>query len=657
MEDWDRAARAPARAAAHPAYRPEIDGLRALAVVPVVLGHAGVRGFGGGFIGVDIFFVISGFLITGILVRDLRAGRYSIAGFYRRRILRIFPALFALLAAVTVVAVVAMLPTELVRFARSLGATALFWSNMQFYSESGYFDAASTTKPLLHTWSLAVEEQFYIFWPLLLAAVGAARLRRLGLVVALVSAVSLAASAVLIFYDISATFYSLPTRTWELGLGAILAIAGSRYRRRWAAEIGTAIGLVLILACVWRYHEFMLFPGPAALVPCLGACLLVLPGTAMSTVGRVFALAPVAFVGRISYSLYLWHWPVIVFTDTALLTSNDDPLIKAAEVAVSFLLAAVSWRFVEQPFRTGAAAWPTRSVLLGAAGAVAIAVSVSGGLLALHGLPWRYSPQEQAIGAYLDLDVERAYRRGTCFVVSQNARIAPDCYVTRTRKPVVLLLGDSHAAHLWPGFAANRTDFEVLQLTVAGCRPLVHPSPSTICRQTFNRILLDWAPRHRPAAVLLSANWRADDLEYLRRTLTLPPVRALNPIVIGPIPQYDVALPRLLALSANRQDPELVRRSQRDAPFAMDARLRALTVRSRVSYVSLVDALCHGRTCRTLAAPLIPMQFDYGHLTTEGSRTVVRGILPQIEDILGTDGSKAGGPGTERERSPAIERS
>lgn len=655
MKNRDCATRAQVRAAAHPAYRAEIDGLRALAVVPVVLGHAGVRGFGGGFIGVDIFFVISGYLITGILVRDLRAGRYSIAEFYRRRVLRIFPALFVMLVAVTVVAVAAMLPTELVRFARSLGATALFWSNMQFYSESGYFDAASTTKPLLHTWSLAVEEQFYIFWPLLLAAVGAAGLRRLGLIVASVCAVSFAVSAVLIFYDLSATFYSLPTRTWELGLGAITAIAGSRYRRRWTAEIGTLAGVVLILACVWRYHEFMLFPGPAAIVPCVGACLLVLPGTAMSTVGRAFALAPVTFVGRISYSLYLWHWPVIVFTDTALLTSNEQPLVKAAEVAVSFVLAALSWRFVEQPFRTGSAAWSTRSVLLGGLVAIGAALSAAGSLLALHGLPGRYSPQEQAIGAYLALDVERAYRRGTCFRVVQNARIAPDCYVPRTGKPVVLLLGDSHAAHLWPGFAASRTDFEVLQLTIAGCRPLVHPSPSTVCRQTFNRILLDWAPRHGPAAVLLSANWRADDLGYLRQTLALPAVRALNPIVIGPVPQYDVALPRLLALASNRQDPELVRRSQRQAPFAMDAGLRALTAESGVPYISLVDALCQARTCRTLAAPLIPLQFDYGHLTVEGSRTVVRDILPRIETILRAARSKGRDPGPEGKREPAIE--
>ncbi len=205
--------------ATHPTYRPDIDGLRALAVLPVVMYHAGVRGFSGGFVGVDVFFVISGYLITGILVRDIASGRHSIAEFYRRRVLRIFPALFVMFAVVSVAACLTMLPSEIERYARSLGAAALFSSNLQFYIEADYFGLGSAIKPLLHTWSLAVEEQWYILWPLLLASIGARRPRAIAGTAACITLVSLCLGIWQTSTNMPAAFYLLHARGWGTWLG------------------------------------------------------------------------------------------------------------------------------------------------------------------------------------------------------------------------------------------------------------------------------------------------------------------------------------------------------------------------------------------------------------------------------------------------------
>jgi peptidoglycan/LPS O-acetylase OafA/YrhL len=618
------------RSASHLPYRPEIDGLRALAVVPVVLNHFDVRGFSGGYVGVDIFFVISGFLITDILVRDLTLGRHSIGEFYRRRILRIFPALFAMMAVTTVLACVALLPVELARFARSLLAATFFGSNVLFYSQSGYFDVVSSMKPLLHTWSLAVEEQFYILWPLMLAAIGGRR-RLMGVSVLLVTLASFALASAFVRTDANAAFYLLPFRAWELGLGALLAIYRPVVRPGWPAELIGAAGLMAIAATIILYDEYTMFPGPAAALPCFGAAALIVTGPASPLSARALSARPLVFTGRISYSLYLWHWPVVVFTKIGLLLAVAGPLVKAAEVAASVLLAVLSWRFVEQPFRTGNRRWSTRRVLAGGGVTMALASAVALALLVGRGLPARFTADEVAIGRYLDVDGERLYRRGTCFRLREGAPLAPFCLERRTERPALLLLGDSHAAHLWPGLAQVDGGHEILQATMAGCRPVLRPEETKLCQRFFNMMLLDWAPRHPTAGVLLAANWRPADLPFLERTLADPRVRRLNPVVIGPIPQYTAALPRLMVEARRRNDPELVQRSFLPVAARMEREVAAIAARHGVPYVSLVAALCHGLACRTEAAPRVPMQFDYSHLTGPGSAVVAAAMLPGIE--------------------------
>jgi peptidoglycan/LPS O-acetylase OafA/YrhL len=614
------------------AYRPHIDGLRTLAVLPVVLNHVGMRGFGGGYVGVDIFFVISGYLITGILARDLAHGQHSIAAFYRRRVLRIFPALFVMLAATTVFACVAMLPGELVRYARSLAATTIFGSNVLFFSETSYFDAGSHVKPLLHTWSLAIEEQFYIAWPLLLAWVGVDRPVRLKTIVALVSVASFVAALLIMKRDASAAFYLLPSRAWELGLGGGLALLKFGKRRRWLDEILGAAGLAMILGCVWKYNEQTAFPGLAALPPCLGAALLILTGANGTWTGRLLSLPPVVFIGRISYSLYLWHWPVIVFTAIWLFLA-PTPTVMIGEIALSLVLAALSWRFVETPFRVAGLRWPTSRVLIGGVCAMAIALIAATALIASGGIAGRFTAAQAAVADYADRNDEDSYRRGTCFISDyRDSFDAARCLRPKGNgKPVLLLVGDSHGAHLWPGLARLADRYDIVQATFVGCRPLLYPGKSgPPCQRFFRSILGEWVPSHRPAGVLLAGRWQADDLGLLGQTLDDPRLKGSRVMLVGTVPQYRAALPRLLVYADRDRDPDLPRRFADRAAIAVDRQLSTLTAAHGASYIPVMQRLCPNGQCRYWAAPGVPLQFDYGHFSAQGSEVAVALVAPDI---------------------------
>lgn len=301
------------------AYRADIEGLRALAVIPVILYHA--RLFSpGGFVGVDVFFVISGYLITKIITSHLRCGHFTLAGFYQRRVRRIFPALFLMFAVSSAFAYLLLLPHELMQFGKSLIASAAFVSNVFFSSQSDYFDVASEQKPLLHVWSLAVEEQFYILWPLIVVALN----KKAGekgtlLFCVIVSFTSLLYGEYFVHQAPTAAFYLLPARAWELALGALLAMfinfGWFRQTPRYVADIASIVGIALICVAIFSYDEVMPFPGFAALVPCVGAALVIGAGESRTTLGgRLLSLPPFALIGRISYSLYLWHWPILVFS-------------------------------------------------------------------------------------------------------------------------------------------------------------------------------------------------------------------------------------------------------------------------------------------------------------------------------------------------------
>lgn len=357
-------------------YRKDIDGLRAVAVMPVILYHAGIPWFSGGYVGVDVFFVISGFLITTIILEELQSDKFSILSFYERRIRRILPPLFFMLLVCVPFAKFYMSPGSFQEFSESLAAVSVFSSNFYFWLQSGYFDTASEIKPLLHTWSLAVEEQFYVLFPALLLILVGFRQRAYWLVFG----IGFVASLMLVTqdwgFDESAQFYLLPFRAWELLLGSLcsLFLLGKAPISKFSNLI-SSVGLLLIVGSVFLYDRFTPFPSLYTLAPTVGTALIILSSDHGTITGRILKHPVSVFIGLTSYSAFLWHQPVFVF---ARLANADEP--SAAEFAVLimivFLLAYVSLRFVEAPFRNKK--YFSRAQIMGAFAACSLIVAATG---------------------------------------------------------------------------------------------------------------------------------------------------------------------------------------------------------------------------------------------------------------------------------------
>ncbi len=373
-------------------FRPDIEGLRGVAVLLVLLFHADLVGVPGGFIGVDVFFVISGFLITGLLLREReRSGRIGFRAFYARRVRRLLPAGLVALTATLVASALVLPPLDQPQSLVDGAAAALSVSNIRFAAASGdYFASVASPSPFLHFWSLSVEEQFYLAWPALLFLAARGRLPRVTLAVVLgvIAVTSLLVNLFLTDVAVNWAFYSLPSRAWQLAIGGLLAVAAQPLTRVPVPILVTGgwLGLVgLILASV-VFDGSLAYPGLPALVPTLGAALLVASGTLRFGPGALLAVGPLRYLGRISYSLYLWHWPVLVLPAVAL--EAAPPLAGRLGLAgLAIILASLSWRLIEEPFRAGfpsLACRPGRTIVAGAV-AVTVAVGTAGGLLVVGG--------------------------------------------------------------------------------------------------------------------------------------------------------------------------------------------------------------------------------------------------------------------------------
>lgn len=339
-------------------YRPEIDGLRAIAVMPVVLFHAGFTTFSGGFVGVDVFFVISGYLITTIILSEMAQGSFSLINFYERRARRILPAVFLVMLISLLFAWLFLMPSDMKLFCKSLVAVSSFSSNILFWSEAGYWDIANEIKPLLHTWSLAVEEQYYVLFPLFLMLMWRYRKRWIFGILILFAGISLAAAQWGAHHMPSATFYLLPTRVWELAIGACIAfyfflgipVIGSLLAHKFVAEIFGLIGLLMIGYATFIFDEKTPFPSLYALVPTIGAGLIITFSSSQTIVGRLLGTRPIVAIGLISYSAYLWHQPLFAFV-RYMSFSEPKYSVFLGLIIFTLLLSYLSWRFVEKPFR------------------------------------------------------------------------------------------------------------------------------------------------------------------------------------------------------------------------------------------------------------------------------------------------------------------
>lgn len=431
------------------AYRPEVDGLRSIAVLLVILHHLGWNAISGGYVGVDVFFVISGYLITSIIFAEIRDGKFSIANFYKRRIIRLAPAYFLVLGVTSIASLVFMLPAELLNYAASVLYSTFFAANFYMWKEvGGYFGAQSEYVPLLHLWSLAVEEQFYIFWPLILIWLTALS-RRAVLPLVLVAVLG---GAVLSEWGVrnylAASYYLLPTRFFELMIGALVAI-GPRLMNRLvvARELFSLLGLAFIGYAGLVFTTARLFPGYSALVPCIGAAMVIyFAQSGQGLAGRALSTRLMVYIGKISYPAYLWHWPIIAFLNLNRITI--DWLVGLIVLMTTLILSALTHRYVERPFRLRISGHRLLQVV--GYGFVAPTVCAATFVFAtnnLSGLPARFSDQVNLKNAALLSFTYKA--RGRCNEGNVKSPLGEDdCVLGVKDRPVdFLLVGDSHANH------------------------------------------------------------------------------------------------------------------------------------------------------------------------------------------------------------------
>jgi peptidoglycan/LPS O-acetylase OafA/YrhL len=634
-------------------YRADIDGLRAVAVVSVLAFHAGVSRMRGGFVGVDVFFVISGYLISSIVFAEIAASRFSVLSFYQRRIRRILPALFGMLIPVTLFASVYFLPKELIDYAKSLLAASASASNFYFWLHSGYFDSPGSN-PLLHTWSLAVEEQFYILFPLFLVAVRRLFPRHLRASVVVLFAASLLASALVVRHSQNAAFYMPYTRAWELLLGTLVSLKMfPRMRAALLRNLATLAGVALIAFSALFYSQATTFPGLSALAPCVGSALIIGAGeSGSSLVGAVLSWRPIVFIGLISYSLYLWHWPVIVLRNMGIplgwsmalpgrhAAATQIRFATAVNLFLSLLLGIFSWRYIERPFRSGPLRLSGKPLFALAGAVTSVAIAFSLVIVLTAGFPWRFSPQALQVASHLGTEADqKAMRSGTCFITtgSRFEDYRYDlCLRQDSRKKNYLLIGDSHSAALWPGLSAALPAANVMQASASNCRPFVRAQGPPECRKMITFMFEKYLPEHPVQGLFLEARFAPEDVNEIADTLAWAKSHDIPVVLFGPVPEYDAPLPRLLAYSIAWSKPDLPAQHRRSDPALLDSQLKHEAAAVwHVPYVSLYEAVCGNESCTEYAdqAHTIPLMDDRDHLSVPGSllvahRLIDRGALP-----------------------------
>jgi peptidoglycan/LPS O-acetylase OafA/YrhL len=629
-------------------YREDIDWLRAIAVLAVVAFHFEAPAVFGGFVGVDIFFVISGYLITGIIQSELQSGAFSFARFYERRVRRLLPALYAMVALTAIPSFHYLLTLERAEFFRSVAAVVTFISNFFFWFQTGYFDHAAVEKPLLHIWSLAVEEQFYLALPLMLWGLSrVARGRRIALSVVLgvLALGSFVLSIWLMNSDRSANaFFMSPPRAWEFLIGGLVATPGFPVlRNALAQQIARGVALVLIAIPIFSLRQGPGFPGFNALAPCIGAAMFIWSGIGVPTLKRS-AYSPLnvaKFFGQVSYSLYLWHWPLFTFARFSKSSLVLDATDKVALFALTVLISYLSWRLIEQPFRLKSLA-PTRRAafrIAGSATAVLLAGSAFG--IVLSRTPSDADRAALQLESYNAYNYQPLYRFGSCFGPASGV-FGDSCLSPVSGKTNVLLWGDSLAAHYFHGLTET-TDpqtINILQATQAACMPTFNAAAqgNASCRSFAGQMDAFFRDR-RPDLVILSADW----LEYarpprfdgmvadLRQTIAKLDEYGIAVVLLGPAVQFRARLPSML-MRAHLRDVD-AQSSDFVLPdiFALDQMMRtALPAHAKFSYISVVDAVCPARQCPLTVDGGIPLSWDHAHLTAEGSVYVMDRVVPML---------------------------
>jgi peptidoglycan/LPS O-acetylase OafA/YrhL len=639
-------------------YRPDIDGLRAVAVLLVVLFHLDL-GVPGGYVGVDVFFVISGYLITGIIKREIERGEFTFAAFYARRARRILPAQMLLLITSSVVASTILLPTDLERFAKSAAAALLSVSNFWFWSKGGYFDPPSVMSPLLHTWSLGVEEQFYVLLPLILVLAYHFKPHWVKWLLIFAAVGTFAASSWFVATRTPEVFYLSPFRAWEFLLGSMLVYWKLPEVTSGLQKQAIALaGLLCVVVPGFLYSGSTVFPGPMAAIPCVGAAVLIWIGTTGDTfVGKFLQNRSIVFLGLISYSLYLWHWPLLVFAKH-IFDGNLNVESRLGIGFVSILLASLTWRFIETPFRSKALISNRKAWYSLICSSVAL-VGVLIGIMTSHGFQSRFAPQV----VMLDRAKARDVVRPECIDIRVPLNAQTLCRIGAAGEPNVLVLGDSFAHAIILGFdlAFKHLGIAAWFAAESGCAPL----PATRisfggrdnwrCREFNNKVMKALSEQSGISYLVLTAAWEtysndasgyklrtsnSDDaaislkqgIESFAENLHGKTARQ-KLIVVSQVPSYEWPVPQKMLrreLKGEQIEPLTLQEWSERSKVSLRIFEQLKNSGQIDVFVDAAAWFCWTGTCRYASDDSRPYYWDGGHVNTDGARF----IAPKIESTF-----------------------
>lgn len=640
-------------------YRADIDGLRALAIILVLLYHVFPAVVKGGFIGVDVFFVISGFLISGIILNDLKNESFSFLTFYSRRIQRILPVLLVVIASSLLLGWIFLLPTEFKELGKHVAGGVGFAANFTLWSDAGYFDALPELKPLLHLWSLGVEEQFYLLWPLVLFVVwkifpvwiSHLKLMIYFVVVALI--LSFAFNVIFVSTNPDMVFYFPFTRFWEIFVGAALCIFLMRHppnkMSNLQANMLSTFGVVLILVVVLSINKNSVFPGWWAILPTIGTASIIAGGQRAWLNKNIFCNNAVVGIGLISYPLYLWHWLILSF-----LYIKVGPLPysfdKVVVLVLSFLLAWLSYKYIETPIRHR----KNKKLVIASLFGLSLTLGLLGAAIyKLDGVPSRITkitddkeiPAElqemlnPKFGGYISKD----WREHNCFLAKGEGseRYGSEC-IERSYKPLVFLWGDSHAAALYSGLKSyqGKKEFSIAQYTASACPPVLNwdGAINKLCRE-INDHNISLIRQTKPDIVILEAAWYWSEYDWKKVTETISELKkvGISKIVLaGPVPNWKEKVPNaIISYYRNfKKLPPIHTTFEVDineiAKF--DRQLEELAREQNIIYLSIYKALCNQEGCMLRIGDDIRniSSLDYGHLSVFASEFVIESAAEKI---------------------------
>ncbi len=648
---------------AHPSklfpYRPEIDGLRALAILLVITFHAFPSLLPGAFIGVDVFFVISGYLITRMIAENLEANTWSLVGFYFGRARRLFPSLIIVTTAALVGGWWILFPDEYERLGRHAVSSLLFVSNFDLMREPSYFSPDAASNPFLHLWRLGVEEQFYLWWPLAFAVSWRRSLNPKLLCWTLLGC-SLLYCIYLTGLNPTSLFYSPLSRSWELLVGAALALHATCARSKLTANIAASCGLILITVGTLLLSKSTAFPGAWGLLPTLGATLIIWAGPQTRINTSILSLPSVKALGLISYPLYLWHW--VLFSYAAILCGSEPTLrVRVLLVGISILLSWLTFTLVERPFRYGRFKARAPGILLALISVCALAGHV---ISRTHGLPERRTKKEREFLHFFENssprfqylyreDIFRKWQTECAFfdfgpdlagLPVQNRRntkpipmIAEHCYKrNEQRGDAVLLWGDSHVMALSPGLRKHLPrDWQLLQISTVECPPSIDqlaPSTTSHCDHS-NYFAVKTIKELKPEVVVLAQNEDHSPKTLQEIAAFLKTLGVSRVVIVGPVPHWDQWLPHILARSRlympRRMNAHLVSKHSE----LNDSLKRTFATDSGQKYADLMQLLCNEEGCLTYLGNDVKntiTSYDYGHLTLFASDFVAQRLLVDL---------------------------